>query len=227
MVILIIIVGKVCKTSAHYTVPHPKYVALTFDDGPDGITTPLLLDILKAKNIHATFFMIGEHVQQFPDIVKRVYDEWNMIGNHTRDHSDLTKLSSGEVSNEIQKTQEIIGKITGYTPILFRPPYGMQNRRILHMSKLAAIQWSVDSEDWKLPSDETMLQNIMKNVHTWSIILMHDTLSWTVQTLPSIIDALQKSGYTMVTVGKLLGGYKYIHAGRIYRKGKRKIWIRW
>ena len=89
-----------------------------------------------------------------------------MIGNHTRDHSDLTKLSSGEVSNEIQKTQEIIGKITGYTPILFRPPYGMQNRRILHMSKLAAIQWSVDSEDWKLPSDETMLQNIMKNVHT-------------------------------------------------------------
>ncbi len=220
IVILIFTIGKVFETSAHYTVPHPKYVALTFDDGPDQTTTPLLLDILKANNIHATFFMIGEHAQQYPDIVKRVYDEWNMIGNHTRDHRDLTKLSSWEVMDEIQKTQEIIDRITGYTPILFRPPYGMQNRTILHISKLAAIQWSLDSEDWKLPSSGAMVQHIMKNVHTWSIILMHDTLSWTIQTLPSIINALQKSGYTIVTVGKLLGGYKYIHSGRIYRKGK-------
>ncbi|MEI8008348.1 MAG: polysaccharide deacetylase family protein [bacterium] len=68
--------------------------------------------------------------------------------------------------DEIQKTQEIIDRITGYTPILFRPPYGMQNRTILHISKLAAIQWSLDSEDWKLPSSGAMVQHIMKNVHT-------------------------------------------------------------
>ena len=218
---MLIIGETTLKTTAHHdTIITKKYVALTFDDGPDQTTTPLLLDILKSKNIRATFFMIGKNAQQFPDIVKRVYDEWNMIGNHTRDHRDLTKLSSGEVKNEIQKTQEIINKITRYTPILFRPPYGMQNWTILHISKLAAIQWSLDSEDWKLPSSETMVQHIMENVHIGSIVLMHDTLSWTIQALPSIIDALQKSGYTMVTVGKLLWGYKYIHPGRIYRKGK-------
>jgi peptidoglycan/xylan/chitin deacetylase (PgdA/CDA1 family) len=162
--------------------------------------------------------MIGQNAQQFSGIVKRIYDEWDMIGNHTWDHRALRGLSSWDIINEIQKTQDIIYKITWYTPILFRPPYGAQNKMILRISHLASVQRSLDSNDRKLPSSEILVKHIMDRVHPWSIILMHDTLTWTVQALPQIIDSLEKSGYTLVTVGKLLWGYKYIHPWRIYRR---------
>ncbi len=198
-----------------------KYVALTFDDWPDGNTTPLLLDILKSKNIHATFFMIGKNVQQFSGIVERVHAEWHMIGNHTWNHTELDWLSNGDIADEILKTQNAINKITWYTPILFRPPYGMQNKmtlKILHALHLASIQWSLDTNDRKLPAKEVLVQRIMDNVSPGSIILMHDTLTWTVKAMPQIIDELEKNGYTLVTVGELLWGYRYIHPGKIYRR---------
>lgn len=215
---IVILVWIMPQTNAHHSANPIKYVALTFDDGPNETNTPLLLDILKSGHIHATFFMIGKNAAVMPEIVRRVYDEWNMIGNHTWDHTKLTTLSNEEIFIELQKAQNIIHKITWYTPILFRPPYGAQNRRIINLSHLASVQWSLDSNDWELPSTGELVQNIMNNVVPWAIILMHDTLTWTIQAMPQLIDALQKSGYTMVTVGKLLWGYKHIHQGRIYRK---------
>ena len=222
MLIILGFISMICETNAYTNTIHPKkYIALTFDDGPDEKTTPLLLDILKAKNSHATFFMIGKNIQQLSGIVKRVYDEWNTIGNHTRDHISIKWLSSQKIIYQIQKTQKMIKKITWYTPILFRPPYGAQNGKtlnILRISHLPSIQRSLDSNDWKLPSSKVVVQEIMDKVHPWSIILMHDTLSWTIEAMPQIIDALQNSGYTLITVDKLLWGSKYIHPGKIYRK---------
>jgi len=203
--------------------PSKKYVALTFDDGPNENTTPLLLDILKAKNAHATFLLIGQNIQQCSDIVQRIYDEWHMIGNHTWDHIVLSWLSTREIITEVQKTQKMIKKFTWYTPIVVRPPYGIQNGKIVNILgryHLASVQWSLDSNDWELPSSETLVNNIMNNIQPWKIILMHDTLTGTVQAMSDIIDAIQKSGYTIVTVSELLWGPKYIHPGSIYRKGK-------
>ncbi len=206
-----------------YTTPSKKYVALTFDDGPNENTTPLLLDILKAKNVHATFFLIGQNIQQCSGIVQRIYDEGHMIGNHTWDHIILQWLSTREIITEVQKTQKMIKKITWYTPIVVRPPYGAQNGKILNILgkyHLASVQWSLDSNDWELPSSETLVNNIMNNIQPGKIILMHDTLTGTVQAMSDIIDAIQRSGYTIVTVSELLWGPKHIHPGSIYRKGQ-------
>ena len=214
--------GILYKTNANTKSTTPKkYIALTFDDGPNENTTPLLLDILKAKNVHATFFMIGKNAQQFSGIVQRIYDEWHMIGNHTWDHTNLLWLSNRNIVTEIQKTQKIIKRITWYTPTTLRPPYGVQNGKILRILKiyhLASLQWSLDSNDWELPSSKVLAQNIMDKIQPGKIILMHDTLTGTVQAMSDIIDAIQKSGYTIVTVSELLWGPKHIHPGIIYRR---------
>jgi peptidoglycan/xylan/chitin deacetylase (PgdA/CDA1 family) len=165
--------------------------------------------------------MIGKKTQQFSGIVQRIYDEWHMIGNHTWDHTNLLWLSTREVSTEIQKTQKMIKRITWYTPIIARPPYGAQNGKILQILgkyHLASLQWSLDSNDWEIHSGEALIQRIMDNTHPGSIILMHDTMTGTIQTMSEIIDTLQDSGYTIVTVAELLWGPKHIHAGTIYRK---------
>lgn len=215
-------IGITAETKANTNTTTPKkYIALTFDDGPDPDTTPLLLDILKTKQVHATFFVIGKDAQQFSGIVQRIYNEWHMIGSHTWSHGDLRWLSSKNIVTEIQKTQKIIKKITWYVPIIIRPPYGAQNGRILQIFRtyhLASIQWSLDSNDRKLPTSGALVQEIMKKIQPWSIILMHDRLTGTIEAMPQIIDAIQKSGYTMVTVSELLWGPKHIHQGRIYRR---------
>ena len=146
-----------------------------------------------------------------------------MIGNHTWDHIILQWLSTREIITEVQKTQKMIKKITWYTPIVVRPPYGAQNGKILNILgkyHLASVQWSLDSNDWELPSSETLVNNIMNNIQPGKIILMHDTLTGTVQAMSDIIDAIQRSGYTIVTVSELLWGPKHIHPGSIYRKGQ-------
>ena len=219
---IISLTGILYDTSANTNTTSPKkYVALTFDDGPNENTTPLLLDILKTKHVHATFFVIGKNAQQYPDTLQRIYTEWHMRGNHTWDHITLPWLSTREVIIEVQKTQKTIKRITGYTPIVVRPPYGAQNGKILRILggyHLASLQWSVDSNDWQLPSSELLVQEIMDKIQPWSIVLMHDTLTGTIQAMNSIIDAIQDSGYTLVTVSELLWGINNIHPGRIYRK---------
>lgn len=190
-----------------------KLVALTFDDGPDNYYTPRILDILQAKGVHATFFMVGKQAKHFPLIVKKIAEEGNAIGNHSWDHPELWKLSNAQVTQEIVSTQNEIQQITGQRTTLFRPPYGKltpADMILIHNLGYRIIDWSVDTLDWKGSSAHAILQNVNKEVSPGGIILEHSLgrpgeLNGTLQALPQIIDRLKAQGYEFVTIPTLIG----------------------
>jgi peptidoglycan/xylan/chitin deacetylase (PgdA/CDA1 family) len=184
------------------------YIAMTFDDGPSPETTPRLLDILKQRNIKATFFMIGQNVERNPEIVKRILAEGHEIGNHSWTHPQLAKLSDDRVTEEITKTQNAIKSAAGYTPTLLRPPYGSitarQKEWIESQFGLSVILWSVDPFDWKRPGASVIEQRILAGAQPGAIILSHDIHKQTVDSMPATLDALAAKGYKFVTVSQLI-----------------------
>lgn len=194
--------------------PNLKRVALTFDDGPENYYTPRILDILHAKGVPATFFMVGKEAKLYPNMVKRIVSEGNAIGNHSWDHPKLWTLSNAQVTQEIISTQNEIQQITGQRTTLFRPPYGRvtpADVTLIHNLGYRIIDWSVDTLDWKGTPAPTILQYVNKETSPGGIILEHclagrpGELNGTLQALPQIIDHLKAQGYEFVTVPTLLG----------------------
>lgn len=181
-----------------------KYIALTFDDGPNPATTPQVLDILKEKNVKATFFMLGKNAAANPKIVQRVHTEGHEIANHSFTHPQLTTLSATDVQSEITKTDKAIFKAAGILPQNVRPPYGAVDSKVAATIGKPVIQWDVDSEDWKSKNAALMTNKVLSETYEGSIILMHDIHPETVAALPGIIDGLQKEGFELVTVDALL-----------------------
>ena len=185
-----------------------QYIAMTFDDGPSPETTPRLLDILKQRNIKATFFMIGQNAERNPDIVKRILADGHEIGNHSWTHPQLAKLPDDRVTEEITKTQNAIKNASGYTPKLLRPPYGSitvrQKEWIENQFGLSVILWSVDPFDWKRPGASVIEQRILAGARPGAIILSHDIHKQTVDSMPATLDALAAKGYQFVTVSQLI-----------------------
>jgi peptidoglycan/xylan/chitin deacetylase (PgdA/CDA1 family) len=188
-------------------------VALTFDDAPDTKYTPAILDILKKYNVKATFFVVGQSVEKYPSVVKRMIKEGHVVGNHTYNHSLLTKLSNEQFQTQVNKTQKLLKSTIGYTPKLFRPPYGeISESQLLWASThhMVVVNWNVDSLDWKQLSQTQVSANILNHAKAGSIILQHagggpnQDLSGTVSALPGIIEALQSRGYQLVTLPELL-----------------------
>ena len=184
------------------------YIAMTFDDGPSPETTPRLLDILKQRNIKATFFMIGQNAERNPTIVKRILAEGHEIGNHSWTHPQLSKLSDDRVTEEINKTQNAIKDASGYTPVLIRPPYGAitarQKEWIEKQFDLSVIIWSVDPFDWKRPGASVIEQRILAGARPGAIVLSHDIHKQTVDAMPATLDALAAKGFKFVTVSQLI-----------------------
>ena len=184
------------------------YIAMTFDDGPSAENTPRLLDILKQRNIKATFFLIGENVVQNPEIVKRMLAEGHEIGNHTWDHPQLSKLSDDRVTSEITRTSDAIREACGYTPKIIRPPYGAITKRqrdwIGEKFGLSTILWSVDPLDWKRPGSSVVSRRILAGAEPGAIILSHDIHKPTVDAMPATFDALLAKGFKFVTVSELI-----------------------
>jgi peptidoglycan-N-acetylglucosamine deacetylase len=190
-----------------------KKVALTFDDGPDNKFTPRILDVLKKHQIHATFFVVGEHAKQYPAVMKRIAEEGHIIGNHSWGHLNLTELTEDKIRSEIVNTDDTIATLTNQTPILLRAPYGAVNVNVVKQaesSNLKIIGWSVDTLDWDGKSVAQILENVRKEVRPGAIILQHSAggkkgdLSNTVAALPEIISYLEQKGYTFCTVPELL-----------------------
>ena len=190
-----------------------KYVALSFDDGPESHYTPQILDILKAKGVPGTFFVLGRQVQKYPEMLKRIVSEGHAIGNHTWSHRALPEITSSEVNNEIKKTQEEMFKTTGKRPDLFRPPFGALTRSDEHLVYelgFRQIFWSVDTLDWTGNSAEEILTIVHRDITPGGIILQHnietdpDLLMGSIEALPKIIEQLQEKGYTFVTIQTLL-----------------------
>ena len=189
------------------SVPGP-YVALTFDDGPHATNTPRLLDILRARNVKATFYVIGKSVDAYPGILRRTVAEGHEIGNHTYTHSKLSSMSEASVIGEIRKCDDAIMRAAGIRPKTLRPPYGalLQGQRQMVHSQFGypTIMWSVDPMDWKRPGVSVVTSRIISGTNNGAIILVHDLHSTSVDAMPATIDALLRKGYRFVTVSQLL-----------------------
>ena len=184
------------------------YIAMTFDDGPSAENTPRLLEMLKQRNIKATFFLIGQNVASNPDLVRRILADGHEVGNHSWTHPQLSKLSDDRVTAEITQTQDAIKNASGFTPTLLRPPYGAitprQREWIENRFGLNIILWSVDPLDWKRPGASVITQRILSQTRPGAIILSHDIHKQTVDAMPATLDALIAKGYKFVTVSQLI-----------------------
>lgn len=186
-----------------------KLIALTFDDGPWPTTTAQILAILKKNNIKATFFMVGQPLQHYPQLAQQVVAEGHAIGNHTWHHW-YQQMSPATAASEIERTTALLYKITGFKTHLFRPPGGLLHNGLANHAKqqkyLIAL-WSADSKDYSRPSVPALIHNILKDARPGGMLLLHDgggDRSRTVQALPEIIADLQSQGYQFVTVPELL-----------------------
>lgn len=182
----------------------PKYIALTFDDGPNRKYTPILLDGLKERGVHATFFLMGKNIEGEEDIVKRMSEEGHLIGNHSYEHIQLTKAGAKAVCEAVEHTQEQIEAITGKRPEYIRPPYGDWNEELEEEIGMTPVLWSLDSLDWKLKDTGKIIHQVLKDVKDGDIILLHDIFPSSVEAALELIDILQKEGYVFVTADELL-----------------------
>jgi len=182
-----------------------KVVALTFDDGPDPIDTPDVLDILKEKNARATFFVLGKAALENPNLLKRLVLEGHEIGNHSYSHD----YQQRNLVKEIEKTDQAVFASTGTHTYFYRPPGGFLSKYQLETIKKngqVVALWSVDSKDWRNPGIKQIVDNVIKNVFPGAIILMHDggyQRGQTVKALGPIIDALRARGYRLATLSEL------------------------
>jgi peptidoglycan/xylan/chitin deacetylase (PgdA/CDA1 family) len=179
-------------------------VALTFDDGPHAVCTPQLLDGLKERGIHATFFLMGENIAGKEDLVRRMQQEGHLIGNHSYRHVQLTKAGEEAVCQSIEKTQQIIAGITGEIPLYLRPPYGDWNEQLECRLELTPVFWTVDSLDWKLRNTQAIVKRVAGTVKNGDIILLHDIFPTSVEAALELADLLRSQGYAFVTVDELL-----------------------
>jgi peptidoglycan/xylan/chitin deacetylase (PgdA/CDA1 family) len=182
-------------------------VALTFDDGPTPGVTGLILDELQRRDLHATFFMIGERVAAAPDLARRVLAEGHEIGNHTFTHPKLTVLPDHEVEAEIQRTQEIMDELLGHRARWFRPPYGdlRPNQAGIPAAKgLRIALWNVDSKDWSQPGDAEIVRAVLAETKPGALILCHDLHRQTADALGSLLDGLLERKLAFATLSALL-----------------------
>lgn len=196
-----------------------KVVSLTFDAAWGNEDTQTLIDILGKYNIKATFFVVGQWVDKYPESVKALSDAGHEVMNHSNDHAHFNSLSSDQVISNITACNEKIAEVTGTTPTLFRPPYGEYDDHVISAVRsmgMEPIQWDVDSLDWKeIPADQ-ITERVTSRVKPGSIVLFHNAALHTPEALPGIIESLIKEGYSFVPVSQLIlsGNYTIDHTGR-------------
>ena len=179
-------------------------VALTFDDGPHATYTPLLLDGLRKRRIHATFFLMGKNIEGKEEIVKQMQKDGHLIGNHTYDHVQLDKLPGDQACQQILKTNNEIYEITGEYPLYLRPPYGAWPKNLELCVTMLPVFWDVDTLDWKSKNVQSVEEIVKREVKDGSIILMHDSFPTSVEAALEIADMLTEAGYDLVTADQLL-----------------------
>lgn len=192
------------SASAEITEETPKYIALTFDDGPRFDTTARLLDGLRERGASATFFLIGKRIAGNEDLVLRMKTEGHQVGNHTWSHVKLQGLSQAAALEEVNKTDAALRALLGDGTYWIRPPYGLLDAEQRTWFSAPLVQWSVDPTDWKLKNTAADVQAVLKKAESGNIILMHDTVPASVDAALEIVDTLQAEGYTFVTVEELL-----------------------
>jgi peptidoglycan/xylan/chitin deacetylase (PgdA/CDA1 family) len=205
-----------------------KVVALTFDDGPSAEWTPKILRELKKSGVKATFFMLGKHVREFPDIARLVAQEGHEIANHTYNHGLLPFSDSRTLVRQIQDSEKIIFKTTGVKTVLFRPPKAWltsQEKNQIRSLGYRVVLWSLNSKDWVTFDDKFIVDFLVHNVRPGDIILFHDSgavlgmeggdRDETVRTIAPLVRKLRQIGYSFATVSEL------IELGQITAEGRK------
>jgi peptidoglycan/xylan/chitin deacetylase (PgdA/CDA1 family) len=187
----------------------PRLIALTFDDGPYPVTTPLLLDVLRDLRVPATFFLIGRDAEQFPDLARRIEREGNEIGNHTYAHPSLDKLSSAAVSAELIKGRAVLRTYAADRGIetLFRPPHGRYTEAALLAAQRLGYYTILSTDeggDWRNVGPTALALHIEAHATAPEIVLLHSGNLATIAMLPEVVARFHKSGYQFVTVSRLL-----------------------
>ncbi len=210
-----------------YCVDEPKpRVALSFDAAWGNEDTANILEILKKKKVHVTFFMTGGWVEKYPDDVKAIQAAGHELGNHSENHKQMSTLSAGQCKEEIMKVHEKVKALTGVEMKCFRPPYGDYNDTVITTARECGyypIQWDVDSLDWKDYGTESIINTVLNHKHlgNGSIILCHNGAKYTPAALEQLIDGLQEKGYELVKMSDLIikEDYTLDTEGRQHRAG--------
>jgi peptidoglycan/xylan/chitin deacetylase (PgdA/CDA1 family) len=196
-------------SSDYFHGPYAREVAIGFDDGP-AADTSAFVSMLERARARATFFMIGEQVNSgYRNLLLRELRDGDVLGDHTYTHPDLTRI--GGVREQLQRTLEVIRGVSGYTPCVFRPPYGAVDSSVVQTARslgLATVLWNVDPSDYALPGTGAIVQRVLAQVQRGSIIISHDgggPRGETLAAYPAIISALRARGYRIVTIPELLG----------------------
>lgn len=182
------------------------YLALTFDDGPSGSITKTLLDGLRARDVHATFFVCAYRVEQFPDTLVQIAEQGHEIGLHSVCHTYMDEMTAAEVEADLVANREIVTEVSGVSPRLFRPPGGLYSRELTKAAAaegLSVVLWSVDPRDWDPVSRKTAAQSVVRGAKPGSVILMHDLSEGSVRAALQAVDELRAEGYEFCTVSEL------------------------
>ena len=198
-----------------------KCISLTFDAAWGNEDTQQLISILGKYNVKATFFVVGDWVDKFPQSVKALGDAGHEVMSHSLKHDHFAQMKREEIISDLNACNEKIGAVTGKTPVLFRCPYGEYDDHVINAvnsTGMTAIQWSVDSLDWKGIGADEITQRVVSKAAPGSIVLFHNAAEHTPEALPWIIERLLANGYKLLPVSELLlkGDYAIDHTGMQY-----------
>lgn len=184
-----------------------KKLAISFDAAWGDEYTLQILDILDKYKVKSSFFLVGFWVDKYPEHVREIYKRGHDVGNHSTNHPYMTKLSEEEILKELNITGDKIKQLTGEEPILFRPPFGDYNDKLINICRennYYVIQWDVDSLDWKELGVQPVVDRVTRNVRNGSIVLFHNNAKYILEYLPIIIERLQDEGYEIIPISQLV-----------------------
>ena len=196
-----------------------KMVAISFDAAWGNEDTQQLIDIMNQYKVKATFFVVGDWVDRYPESVKALHDAGHEIMNHSNTHAHLPRLTAQQITDDLNACNDKIQAVTGVRPTLIRLPYGDYDDnsiRTIRAMGMEPIQWDVDSLDWKDLSAPDITKRVTSKVCPGSIVLFHNAAKHTPEALPGIIECLLQEGYTFVPISQIIlsGNYTIDHTGR-------------
>lgn len=196
-----------------------KTIAISFDAAWGNEDTGSLINILNSYGVKTTFFVVGDWAEKYPESVKALHDAGHEVMSHSSHHSHFSMMSADEICADLKQANRIISSGTGVEPSLFRCPYGEYDDHVIQTVKslgMTAIQWSVDSLDWKGISADEICDRVLSRVEPGSIVLFHNAAEHTPEALPRILEKLQSQGYSIVPISELIlkGDYRIDHTGK-------------
>ena len=215
-------------------------IALTFDDGPDPVYTPLILDALREAKVPATFFIIGSNAQMHPELLRQMVNEGHEIGNHTFTHPNISSISPRQFQLELSATQHLLASEVGRHSILFRPPYAVDAEpetidqvrplEIAAKQGYVSVGMQIDPNDWQRPGTDQIVQRVIDAAERGdgNIVLLHDSggdRRQTIEAIPRIVEELRKRGFEFVSVAQLLGRSRDEIMPPALPENQQRIWL--